>query len=54
MDAVLRALVMYAFLMLIFRVSGKRSLAQATTFDFVLLLIIGEATQQALLGNNFP
>lgn len=25
----------------------------ATTFDFVLLLIIGEATQQALLGNNF-
>ncbi len=53
MDSVLRALVMYAVLMVIFRVSGKRSLAQITTFDFVLLLVISEATQQALLGNDF-
>ena len=28
-------------------------LAELTTFDFVLLLIIGEATQQALLGEDF-
>jgi uncharacterized membrane protein YcaP (DUF421 family) len=40
-------------LLIIFRVSGKRSLAQITTFDFVLLLIISEATQQALLGDDF-
>lgn len=53
MDAVLRAVAMYAILMLIFRLTGKRSLAQITTFDFVLLLVIGEATQQALLGNDF-
>jgi uncharacterized membrane protein YcaP (DUF421 family) len=53
MDAVFRAIAIYAFLLAIFRVSGKRSLAQITTFDFVLLLIIGEATQQALLGNDF-
>lgn len=53
MDAVLRAVAMYAILMLIFRVAGKRSLAQITTFDFVLLLVIGEATQQALLGDDF-
>lgn len=53
MDAVLRAMAIYAFLLAIFRVSGKRSLAQITTFDFVLLLIIGEATQQALLGDDF-
>lgn len=39
--------------MIIFRISGKRSLAQITTFDFVLLLVIGEATQQALLGDDF-
>src|SRR5690606_34438829 len=26
---------------------------QVTTFDFVLLLLIGEATQQALLGDDF-
>ena len=53
MDAVVRAVAIYLFLMVIFRVAGKRSLAQITTFDFVLLLVIGEATQQALLGNDF-
>ncbi len=53
MDAVLRAIAIYLFLLLIFRVSGKRTLAQITTFDLVLLLIIGEATQQALIGDDF-
>lgn len=53
MDIVLRALSIYLILMLIFRISGKRSLSQITTFDFVLLLVIGEATQQALLGDDF-
>jgi uncharacterized membrane protein YcaP (DUF421 family) len=53
MDSVLRAAAIYIGLMLIMRLAGKRSLAQITTFDFVLLLIIGEATQQALLGQDF-
>ena len=53
MDVVLRSCVIYVFLMLIFRLAGKRSLAQVTTFDFVLLLIISEATQQAMLGNDY-
>lgn len=53
MDSVLRAAMIYLALMIILRVAGKRSLAQITTFDFVLLLIIGEATQQALLGQDF-
>jgi uncharacterized membrane protein YcaP (DUF421 family) len=53
MDAVLRAVAMYLALMVLFRVSGRRSLNEMTSFDFVLLLIIGEATQQALLGDDF-
>lgn len=53
METVLRAATLYALLLLIFRISGKRSLAQITTFDFVLLLVIGEATQQALIGSDF-
>lgn len=53
MDAVVRAVVIYLFLLLLFRLAGKRTLAQITTFDFVLLLIVSEATQQALLGNDF-
>lgn len=53
MEAPLRALAIYAFLLLIFRISGKRTFAQITPFDFVLLLIVGEATQQGLIGNDF-
>ncbi|MFJ4156643.1 DUF421 domain-containing protein [Pseudomonas sp. NPDC089752] len=53
MDSILRAAGMYVALMLLFRIAGRRSLADLTTFDFVLLLIIGEATQQALLGDDF-
>jgi uncharacterized membrane protein YcaP (DUF421 family) len=53
MDTVLRSVGVYLFVLVVFRISGKRSLSQITTFDFILLLIIGEATQQALLGNDF-
>jgi uncharacterized membrane protein YcaP (DUF421 family) len=53
MDSVLRAASVYLILMVILRVAGKRTLAQVTVFDFILLLIIGEATQQALLGEDF-
>jgi uncharacterized membrane protein YcaP (DUF421 family) len=53
MESVLRATAVYLLVLVVFRVSGKRSLSQITTFDFILLLIIGEATQQALLGNDF-
>jgi uncharacterized membrane protein YcaP (DUF421 family) len=52
MDSVLRALAVYAVLLLVFRIAGKRSLAQITTFDAVLLLIISEAVQQALVDGD--
>jgi uncharacterized membrane protein YcaP (DUF421 family) len=52
-DSVLRALAVYVFLLVIFRVAGKRTMAQVTVFDFVLLLIISEATQQAMIGQDF-
>lgn len=52
MDSIVRALIVYVVLMVLFRIGGKRSLAQITTFDFVLLLIISEAVQQALIAND--
>ncbi len=51
-DSIVRAVVVYAVLLLLFRIAGKRSLAEITTFDFVLLLIIAEATQQAMIDND--
>ena len=53
METVLRGASVYVVLLLIMRFSGRRSLAQSTPFDFVLLLIIAETTQQALLGDDF-
>jgi len=52
MDSVLRAAIIYFFVLLIFRIAGKRSVAEITTFDFVLLLIISETTQAALVNGN--
>ncbi|MGW7356247.1 DUF421 domain-containing protein [Streptomyces sp. NPDC054802] len=53
METVLRALIVYVVVLLLLRTAGKRTLADVTTFDLVLLLIISEATQQALLGDDF-
>ena len=52
MDAILRGVVVYLLLLLIFRIAGKRSLSQVTTFDLVLTLIISESIQQALLDGD--
>ena len=53
MDIILRAAAIYLILLVFLRLSGKRSMAQLTTFDFVLLLIMSEATQQAILGDDY-
>lgn len=52
MESVIRPVLVYLVLLLLLRLSGKRTLAQITTFDFVLLLTIGNATQQALIGED--
>lgn len=53
MESVLRGAAIYLVLLLIMRLSGRRTMAQTTPFDLVLLLIIAETTQQALLGDDF-
>jgi uncharacterized membrane protein YcaP (DUF421 family) len=52
MESVIRAAVVYVVLLVLFRIAGKRSLAEITSFDLVLLLIISEATQQAMIDND--
>lgn len=53
METVLRAASIYFLLMVLFKIAGRRTLLQMTSFDLILLLIISEATQQALLGDDF-
>lgn len=52
MEMVLRGAAIYIALLVILRLSGRRAVAQLTPFDLVLLLIISETTQQALLGED--
>ncbi len=53
MNPVIRGLAVYLFVFIVFRILGKRSLAEITTFDFVLLLIISETTTDALIGEDY-
>jgi len=53
MNPVLRGFAIYIFLLIVFRLMGKRSLKETTTFDFLLILIISEVTQQALVGQDY-
>ncbi|MGH9943440.1 MAG: DUF421 domain-containing protein [Pyrinomonadaceae bacterium] len=52
MESVLRGLIVYLFLLLVFRLAGKRTLAQTTNFELVLLLIISETIQQAMVNDD--
>ena len=52
MNPVVRGILVYVFLLLVLRIMGKRSLADTTTFDLVVLLIISEVTQQAMIGKD--
>jgi uncharacterized membrane protein YcaP (DUF421 family) len=50
---VVRAAVVYAFLVVALRVAGRRELAQMTSFDLVLLLVISNAVQNSInAGDN--
>lgn len=52
MEILLRTFGVYAFLLVLFRLAGKRTLSELSTFDFILLLIISEATQNALVDDD--
>lgn len=53
MDSVIRAAAVYFILLVVFRLAGNRSIGQITAFDFILLLIISEAIQQALITRDY-
>jgi uncharacterized membrane protein YcaP (DUF421 family) len=52
LDKVIRAAAVYFFLMVAFRLTGKRQLGQMSSFDLVVLLIISNVVQNAMIGND--
>jgi uncharacterized membrane protein YcaP (DUF421 family) len=53
MDIVLRALVLFFFLLLLMRITGRRELSTLQPFDFILLIVVGDALQQGLTQDDY-
>jgi uncharacterized membrane protein YcaP (DUF421 family) len=53
MDLVLRAALMYFFVLLVTRIVGRRELSSLEPFDLVLLVVIGDLVQQGVTQNDF-
>jgi len=51
-EFVLRAVGVYAFLLIALRLTGKRQVGQLTPFDLVLLLILSNAVQNSMNGGD--
>jgi uncharacterized membrane protein YcaP (DUF421 family) len=51
-EKVIRPIVVYCFLIIGLRLSGKRELAQLNPFDLVVLLTLSNTVQNAIIGND--
>jgi uncharacterized membrane protein YcaP (DUF421 family) len=51
-EKLIRALIVYAFLLAALRLLGKRELAQQDTLDFLVLLLVANAVQNGIIGND--
>ncbi len=51
-EKVLRSAIIYAFLVVLLRFAGERTLAQMNPFDLVVLLTLSNAVQNAIIGND--
>lgn len=52
LEKIVRPIIIYFFLVLVFRLSGKRELVQLNPFDLVVLLTISNTVQNAIIGDD--
>ena len=51
-EFILRGVVVYFFLIILLRITGKRQIGQMAPFDLVLLLVLSNAVQNAMNGGD--
>jgi len=51
-EKIIRTVIVYVFLVIGLRLAGKRELAQLNAFDLVVLLVLSNAVQNAIIGND--
>ena len=53
MDIAIRSIALYAFILLLTRVVGRRELSSLSPFDLVLLIVLGDSVQQGLTQDDY-
>src|SRR5215831_17936089 len=51
-ELILRSVVVYGFLLVLLRLTGKRQVGQLAPFDLVLLLVLSNAVQNSMNGGD--
>src|SRR6476660_9578 len=51
-EKVIRTIIVYAFLLIGLRLAGKRELTQLNPFDLVVLLLLSNTVQNAIIGED--
>lgn len=51
-EKIVRALLVYVYLVVALRLAGKRELAQLSSIDFVVLLAVANAVQNGIIGDE--
>ncbi len=52
MEKIIRAVIVYVFLLVGFRLAGKRELAQLNAMDLVVILLIANTVQNSIIGDD--
>ena len=51
-EKILRTVIVYLVILVLFRLAGRRGLAALNTFDFVVLFLLSNIVQNAVIGND--
>jgi uncharacterized membrane protein YcaP (DUF421 family) len=51
-EKILRTVIVYALIAVLFRLTGKRGLASMNTFDVVVIFLLSNVVQNAIIGND--
>src|SRR6267142_7084189 len=51
-EIILRSVIVYLVILVCFRIAGKRHISQLSLIDFALILLISNAVQNAMVGND--
>lgn len=52
LEKIARTVLVYAVIVVLFRLTGKRGLAGLNTFDFIVIFLLSNVVQNAIIGND--